>query len=95
MSEFDIWEKVFKKLGYQFVDEETGQWGINVAIYRIEGGYIRLYFNLKTLEVRYVNIKRTSYDQADKPHMTKKLFYSLYYDLFREVKLDYFLEDDN
>ena len=95
MSEFDIWVKVFEKLGYQFVDEETGQWGINKAIYRIEGGYIHLYFNLKTLEVKYVNIKRTSYDQVDKPNMTKELFYSLYHNLFREVKLNYFLEDGN
>lgn len=91
MDEVTIWCKVLEKIGWKFHDEETGPDNINKMIYWKEGQYFNLYFNLKTSEVKSINIKRTSYDQIDKANVDKKSFCERYKDIFREVKLDIIL----
>jgi hypothetical protein len=89
MKEVDIWIEVLSKLGWSFKDEESGPGNANKLIYWKESKYLYVYFNLKTSEVSSISIKRTSYNQSDKPNINKDIFYKMNIDLFREVKLSY------
>jgi hypothetical protein len=89
MKEVDIWIEVLSNLGWSFKDEESGPGSINKLIYWKESEYLDVYFNLKTSEVSSISIKRTSYNQSDKPNINKDIFYKMNIDLFREVKLSY------
>jgi len=89
MKEVDIWIEVLSNLGWSFKDEESGPGDTNKLIYWKESQYLNVYFNLKTSKVSSIRIKRTSYDQLDKPNINKDIFYKMNIDLFREVKLSY------
>jgi hypothetical protein len=89
MKEVDIWIEVLSNLGWSFKDEESGPGNINKLTYWKESEYLDVYFNLKTSEVSSIRVKRTSYDQLDKPNINKDIFYKINIDLFREVKLSY------
>jgi hypothetical protein len=91
MKEVDIWIEVLSNLGWIFIDEETGTGYTNKLIYWKESQYLNVYFNLKTSEVSSIIIKRTSYDQSDKPNINKDIFYKMNIDLFRQVKLSYII----
>jgi hypothetical protein len=93
MDEVTIWCKVLEKIGWKFHDEETGPDNINKMIYWKEGQYFNLYFNLKTSEVKSINVRRTSYDQVDKPIYKREKFQEVYKDIFREIKLDIILDN--
>lgn len=87
MDEVTIWCRVLEKIGWKFIDEETGK-KINKIIYWKEGQYFNIYFYFKTSKVSSINIERTSYDQIDKANVNKKSFCEIYKDVFREVKLE-------
>lgn len=98
MTEIDIWEKVFEKLGLKFIEESYNrQCDTNILIfheYDYSGKKISqysIYFKLKTGQVTYLYhyvCQRRTYQTG----LGKKIFLSKYKDLFREVKLTTIIE---